>query len=57
MNTFIKERHNHSQNCITVKVSRRKQKLENHLANEGSGLAFVSTDLGHILGSNFGDEF
>ena len=57
MNTFIQERHNHSENCVTVKVSRRKQKVEIYLANEGSGLAFFSTDLGHIFGSNVGNEF
>ena len=28
MNTLIQERHNHSENCITVKVSRRTQKRE-----------------------------
>ena len=54
---FIQERHNHSENCITVKVSRRTQKVEIYLANEGSGLAFFSTDLGHNFGSNVGNEF
>ena len=59
MNTLIQERHNHSENCITVKVSRRAldQKVEIYLANEGSSLAFFSTDLGHIFGSNVGNEF
>ena len=57
MNTLIQERHNHSENCVTVKVSRRTQKVEIHLAKEGSGLAFFSTDLGHIFGSNVGNEF
>ena len=57
MNTLIQERHNHSENCITVKVSRRTQKVEIYLANERSGLAFFSTDLGHIFGSNVGNEF
>ena len=57
MNTLIQERHNHSENCITVKVSRRTQKVEIFLANEGSGLAFFSTDLGHIFGENVGSEF
>ena len=51
------ERHNHSENCITVKVSRRTQKVEIYFINEGSGLAFFSTDLGHIFGSNVGNEF
>ena len=27
------------------------------LANETSGLAFCSTDLGHIFGNNVGNEF
>ena len=40
MNTLIQERHNHSENCVTVKVSQRTQKVEIYLANEGSGLAF-----------------
>ena len=45
MNILIQESHNHSKNCIKVKVSPRTQKVENYLANEGSGLAFCSTDL------------
>ena len=57
MNTLIQERHNHSKNCITVKVSQRTQKFEIYLGNEGSGLAILSTDLGHIFGSNVGNEF
>ena len=57
MNTLIQERHNHSEICITVKVSRRTQKIEILLANEGSGLAFFSTDLRHLFGSNIGNEF
>ena len=56
MNTLIQERHNHRENCITVKVSRRTQKVEIYHANEGSGLAFFSTDLGHIFGCNIGIE-
>ena len=38
-------------------MSRRTQKVEIYLANEGSGLAFFSTDLGHIFGSDVGNEF
>ena len=57
MNTLFQKRHNHSEICITVKVSRRTQKVDTYLANEGSGLAFFSTDLGHIFGSNVGNEF
>ena len=49
MNILFQERHNHSENCIKGKVSRRTQKVDIHLANEGSGLAFFSTDLGHIF--------
>ena len=55
MNSLFQERHNHSENCITVKVSQRTQKV--YLANDRSGLAFFSTDLEHILGSNVGNEF
>ena len=57
MNNLIHERHNHSENCIKVKVSRKTQQVEIYLANEASGLDFFSTDLGHIFGSNVGDEF
>ena len=38
-------------------MSRRTQKVAFYLAFERSGLAIVSTDLGHIFGSNFGIEF
>ena len=38
-------------------MSRRRQKVETFLANEASGLAFFSTDLGHIFGSKVGNEF
>ena len=57
INTLIRERHNHSDNCVTVKVSRRTQKVEVYLANEKSGLALFSTDLGQIFGSIVGNEF
>ena len=57
MHILIQERHNHSENCIKVKVSRRTQKVEIHHANETYGLTFFSTDLGHIFGSNVGDDF
>ena len=57
INTLIQQRHNHSQSCITVKESRRTQKVEIYLANEGSGLAFFSTGLGQFFGSNVGKEF
>ena len=55
MNTLIQGRHNHSENCITVKVSRSMQKVKIYIANEGSDLAFFSSDLGHIFGSNVGN--
>ena len=54
MNTLIQERNNHNETCITVKVSRRSQKVVIMLANDSSGLAFCSTDLGHIFGNNVG---
>ena len=57
MNILIQERHNRSEGCIKVKVSRRMQKVEIYLANEASGLSFFSTDLGHIFGSNVRNEF
>ena len=56
MNTLIQERHNHSENCITVEVSRRTQKHEIYLANERYGLEFFSLNLGHIFGSNVENE-
>ena len=57
MNTLIQERHNHSENCLVVKMSRRTQNVQIHLANEGSALAFISTDLRHIFGIIVGIEF
>ena len=57
MNTFIEERNNHNETCITVKVSRRTQKVVIMLANDTSGFAICSTDLGHIFGNNVGNEF
>ena len=57
MNTLIQERINHNETCITVKVSRRGQKVVIMLANGTSGLAFCSTDLGHTFGNNMGNEF
>ena len=57
MNTLIRERNNHHETCITVKVSRRSQKVVFIPANDTSGLAFCSTDLGHIFGNNAGNQF
>ena len=57
MNRLIQERNNHNETCITVKVSRKTQKVVIMLANDTSGLAFCSTDLGHIFGNNVGNQF
>ena len=57
INRIIQERNNHNETCITVKVSRGTQKVVLMLANDTSGLAFCSTDLGHIFGNNVGNEF
>ena len=57
MNRLIQERNNHNETCITVKVSRRTQKVVFMLANDTSCLAFCSTDLGHIFGNNVGNDF
>ena len=55
-NTLIQERNNHNDICITVKVSRRTQKVVIMLANDTSGFAVCSTDLGHIFGNNVGNQ-
>ena len=57
MNMLIQERNNQNETCITVKVSRRTRKVVVMLANDTSGIAFCSTDLGHIFGNNVGNEF
>ena len=57
MKTLIQERNNHNETCITVKVSRRTQRVVIMLGNNTSGLAFRSTDLGHIFGNNVGNQF
>ena len=58
MNTLIQEINNHNETRISFscKVSRRIEKVVIMLANDTSGLAFCSTDLGHIFGSNLGNE-
>ena len=56
MNVLIHERNNHYETCITVKASHQTQKVVIMLANDTSGLAFCSTDLGHIVGNNVGNE-
>ena len=57
MNTLIQERNNHNETCKAVKVSGRTQKVVIMLANDTPGLAFCSTDLGHIFGNNVGNQF
>ena len=57
MNRLIQERNNNNETCITVKVSRRTQKVVIMLANDTFDLAFCSTDLGHIFDNNVGNEF
>ena len=57
MNMLIQEKNNHNETCITVKVSRRPQKVVIMLATDTSGLAFCSTDLGHIFVNNVGNDF
>ena len=52
MNTLIEERNNLSDTCIRIKVNRVTQKNEVYLANEESGLAICSIDLGHIFGGD-----
>ena len=54
---LIQKRNNHNETSITVKVSRRPQKVVKMLANDTSSLAFCSTDLGHVFGNNVGNEF
>ena len=56
-NTLYQERNNHNETCITVKVSRKTEKLVIVLANDTSGLAFCSSDMGHIFGNNVGNKF
>ena len=57
MSTLIQEKNNHNETCITVKVPRRTQKVVIMLANETTGLAFCSTDLGHNFGNNVWNQF
>ena len=55
--TLSFKKNSHSENCITVEMSRRTQKVEIYLANEGSGLEFFSTDLSYTFGSNVDNEY
>ena len=52
MNTLIQERNNHRDTCITIKVSRKTQKVKVYLANEESSLAIFSIDLEHKFGGD-----
>ena len=55
VNMLVQKRNKHNETCITVKVSRRSQKVA--IILDTSGLAFCSTDLGHIFGNNVGNQF
>ena len=57
MITVIQERNNNNETCITVKVPRRTQKVQTLLANDTSGLALCSTNLGQVFVNNVGNEF
>ena len=52
MDFLIQERHNHAENSITVKSSRRTRRDEVYLANEGTGFAFFVCFLGNIVGGS-----
>ena len=57
MNTLIQERNNHSENCITVKVSRRTQKkLDLPCQGKICSCIFIK-DLGHFFGSKVGNDY
>ena len=57
MDSFLQERHNQRENCITIKLSQRTHEVKMSLANEESGRALFSSDLGQCLVSNVGNEF
>ena len=57
MKSLIRERHNHREGCVPVKIPRRTQKVNNYLASEGPYLAFSSTELGNIFSTSIGKEF
>ena len=48
----MQERNNYRDTCITIKISRVTPKVKVHLANEESGLAISSSDLGHMFGGD-----
>ena len=55
MKTLIKK-HNHSESCKIIKVSRRSQKVETYLANGGFGLPFFNAGLAHTFAGTVGHE-
>ena len=55
MKLLTQEKNNHHENCITVKVSRRTQKIELPLISDDSSLVIFSTDLGNLFGGDVGD--
>ena len=57
MESLIQEGHNHNENCIPDKVSRRTLKVEIYLANEQSDLAFFDMDFLLIFRGNVGNAF
>ena len=56
MKTLIQERNIHGVTCITINVIRVKHKIKVCLANEQSSLAMFSTDFGHIIGGDVGND-
>ena len=57
MNALIRERNSNHETCITVKVSRRMQKVVIMFGNYTCSSAFCSTNLSHIFGNSVGNEF
>ena len=45
MNTTVELRHNWTESCLAVEVSRTTQKVEIYLANVQSGVAFFNIDI------------
>ena len=56
MKLLIQERNNHNENCNTVKLSRRTQKIELSFISNDSSLVIFSTDLEIIFGGDVGDD-
>ena len=55
-NSLIQEKHIRNEICVTVKLSRRNQKVEIYLQMNDLVLDFFSTDLGHVFGSAVSNE-